>query len=76
MPGKGATEVVPDRLDAWYAAERDAKAGVTIADDIVKQTGGLSISFTKTAVGIKKRLPSGFELLVTGGDKPWMSKNV
>ena len=41
MPSKGATEMAPDRLEAWYAAECDAKDGVTIAGAIAKQAEGL-----------------------------------
>ena len=91
MPNQGVIEMVPDRLESWYAAECDAEAGVSIAEKIVKQAEGVldpgtgeeqrgsrgkgeaqppvSSSFTKTAVGTKKRVPSVFELLAAGGNK-------
>ena len=81
MPSKGAMEVLPDRLESWYAAECDAEAGVTIAGKIIKRaegslepgTGGgqgqIPTSITKAAVGTKKRVPSVFELLTFAGNK-------
>ena len=81
MPSMGAIDVVPDRLESWYAAKSDAEAGITIAEQIAKQAEGLldpgmgegqgeiSSTFTKTAVGTKKRVPSVFELLAAGGNK-------
>ena len=68
MPSMGAIEVVPDRLEAWYAAECDAEDGVTIAGAIAKQAEGLhdpgkcdgqgggeiSSTFTKTTMGTKR----------------------
>ena len=41
MPSKGATEMVPDRLESPHAAECDAEVGVTIAGAIAKQAEGL-----------------------------------
>ena len=41
MPSMGAIEVVPDRLESWYAAKTDAEAGITIAEQIAKQAEGL-----------------------------------
>ena len=79
MPSKGAIDVAPDKLESWYAAECDAEAGIIIAEQVAKQAEGLldpgtgeglgeiSSSFTKTAVGTKKRVPSVFELLAAGG---------
>ena len=84
MPSKGAMEVLPDRLESWYAAECDAEAGVTIAGKMIKRAEGLLYpgtgqgkrripsSVTKAAVGTKKRVPSIFGLLAAGGDKPEM----
>ena len=81
MPSKGATEMAPDRLEAWYAAECDAEVGVTIAGAIAKQAEGLQdpgrcerqgwipSSFTKTAVGTKKRVPSVCDLLAASRNK-------
>ena len=78
MPSMGAIDVVPDRLESWYAAKSDAEAGITIAEQIAKQAEGLldpgmgegqgeiSSTFTKTAVGTK-RAPSVLELLFAGG---------
>ena len=40
-PSKGATEMVLDRFESWYAAERDAETGVTIAGKVVKQVESL-----------------------------------
>ena len=72
MPSKGAIEFVPDRLDPWYATDRDAAAGVTIAEETFKQAGGFLSSFKKTAAGAKKRMPSVSELPAAGGNKLWM----
>ena len=33
-PSNGATEMAPDRLESWYAAESDAEVGFTIAGAI------------------------------------------
>ena len=41
MPSMGAIEVVPDRLESWYAAKTDAEAGITIAEQIAEQAEGL-----------------------------------
>ena len=34
MPSKGAIDVVPDKLESWYAAECDAEAGIIIAEQV------------------------------------------
>ena len=88
IPSKGATDVVPDEFESWYAAKSDAEAGITIAEQMAKQAEGLldpgidegqgkiSSSFTKTAVGTKKRVPSVFELFAAGGHQPGMIKKL
>ena len=40
MPSMGAIDVVPDRLESWYAAKSDAEAGITIAEQIATQAEG------------------------------------
>ena len=80
MPSKGVCEMVPDRLESWYAAECDAEAGVSIAGKLVKLTDAVLDPRTgeerrgETAMGTKKRVLSIFELLAAGGAKPGMIK--
>ena len=47
MRSKGGTEIVPDRLESWDSAERDAEAGVTIAEKISSE---LSVCLTQVWV--------------------------
>ena len=63
MPSMGAIDVVPDRLESWYAAKSDAEVGTTIAEQIAQQAEGLLYpgvgegpevipsTFAKTAMG-------------------------
>ena len=50
MMSKGSAVIMePDRLEPWYAADRDAKAGTEIAGQIVRK--GVAPPIGKYAVG-------------------------
>ena len=55
MSKESAVDMEPDRLEAWYIADRDSEAGADIAGQIVCK--GVAPAIGKHTAGSKRRIP-------------------